>query len=135
MPKSSTCASGGGSRRINSRTTSTPKASSPKKMLPSPAMRMRIVLFPLPQGFHFICAVEKAMPGLAQHSKIPPRIVLHHERQVDFILRVLLDGFDDGDPPGKRHVHRVGAALWTDANAVAGLERRGFRLAHEAVHL
>ena len=112
-------------RRWTSRfTTSTPNPSSPRKMFPIPATRMRGRRLAasgarrcfVRQWFDFLRDKEKAMAGLAQHTHIPPGIVLQHHADVDLAFVVLLDALDERDLPGQRDVEDV-AAVAADAAA------------------
>ena len=83
---------GGSSRASRRCATSTPKPSSPRKMLPMPAIRIdcgdgapapaaadrdgRILAG---AALDFLWRVEEAMPGLAQQAEIAARVVVEHD--------------------------------------------------------
>ncbi len=118
MPKSMILTFAGnrdGSRRL---TTSTPNASSPRKMLPMPATR----IFGAPTSaarrrgspFHeldFFRDEKEAMAGLARETEIASGILVDHDGDVHLVLVVLLDGLDGGDLAREKQVHGVAAAL------------------------
>src|SRR5947209_15404702 len=99
MPKSTTRTPSGSRRRASRRATSTPNASSPRKMLPTPATRTRGGCMPDPswQGrnrLDFLDAEEEPVAGLAQRAPLPARVVVHSDGQVDPAFQVLFDRLD-----------------------------------------
>src|SRR5919199_3697179 len=112
MPKSETSTPSGNSRPASRRTTSTPKPSSPRNMLPMPATRTRLG----PTGVlqvkrhDLLRGEEEPVPeGSAILPQIPARVVLERDREVDPVLVVLLYGLDKRDLAGEREVHDVSA--------------------------
>src|ERR1700759_3466774 len=97
MPKSTTRTPSGNARRSSARATSEPKASSPRKMLPMPAIRMRGCVMPVStfvrerQRLDLFGGEEEAVAGLAHHSQIPTRVVFQNDREMNLVLVGLLD--------------------------------------------
>src|SRR4051794_93961 len=112
MPKSTTRTPSGWARRSRRWATSTPKASPPRKTLPTPATRMRGPLMvppptpiggrprggawdhalprgrPLNERFHLLRPEEEAVPRLAQRPQVAAGVVVHRHGQVDAPLVV-----------------------------------------------
>ena len=107
MPKSTTRTSAGSSQLARRRATSTPKPSSPRKMLPIPAISMRglwrvacwVCSSSERERFDLCRIEEKTMAGLAHHSQVAARIVVEHDTDVALAFVVLLDAFDCRDCP------------------------------------
>src|SRR3712207_4697470 len=100
MPKSTTSTPSGSSRPVSLRTTSTPKPSSPRNMLPMPATRMRLLIRELrgelqAQRFDLLGVEEEPVPEYAILSQVPTRVVLKGYRDIDPVLVVLLYGLDE----------------------------------------
>src|SRR5438309_2594134 len=96
IPKSTTRTPSGRSRPARRRTTSTPKASSPRKMLPTPATRTRGRFMTPPisilnEGLHFVRPEEEAVSWLAQGAEVAARVVIDGDGQVHLPLVILLD--------------------------------------------
>src|SRR5215207_2305196 len=111
MPKSATSTSSGSSRPASLRTTSTPKPSSPRKTLPTPATRMRLGLMSAlgirVQRYDLLGGEEEPVPEDAVPAEVSARVVLQRYRDVDPVLVVLLYALDEGDLPGERDVHDI----------------------------
>src|SRR5919199_3666766 len=105
MPKSATSTPSGSSRPASSLTTSTPKPSSPRNMLPIPATRTRLSTMSVlrVQRYNLFGGEEEPVPEDATiFPQIPARVVLQRNRQVDPILVILLYALDERDLPGER---------------------------------
>src|SRR5512133_509445 len=126
MPKSTTRTCSGSSRCASLCATSTPNASSPRKMFPTPATRTLPSIRDLAiqrQRLHFCGGEEEAVSGLPHHAELAPGIVFENDRQVHLIIKVTLYGFHDRDFPLQRQVHNVRALLWPQSYAVAHTHR------------
>src|SRR5579862_1469246 len=126
MPKSLTTTLSGSIMEASCFTTSTPKASSPRKMLPRPATStlpsMTVLGFFGIDRLNFVRREEEPMSGLAQHSQIATGIVFQHHRQVDLIFEVALNGLDDSYASSHGDVHDIGALLRPKAHAIADVQ-------------
>src|SRR5512146_1685200 len=126
MPKSRTQTFSGNSRCVRRCTTSTPKASSPRKMLPTPATSTLPFTWHLAiqrQRLNFLRREKEAMSGLPQHAEIAPGIVFENNGQMHLVIEIRLDGLDNRNLPLESHVEDVGTLLWPDAHAVACTQR------------
>src|ERR1700691_3431973 len=122
MPKSITSICSGSACSFNRFTTSTPKASSPIKMLPMPATSTLPFMgdsLAQRQRFDFFRRKEKSMTGLTQHSEIAPGIVFEHDREMHVVIEIAFDSLNDCDLALEGHVHNVGVLLRPQADAVA----------------
>ena len=54
---------------------------------------------------------EEAVARLAHHAELPARVVVQHHGKLNLVFEVLLNGFDDGNLAGQRHVHNIGLFL------------------------
>src|ERR671916_1056086 len=125
MPKSTTSTPSGSPRPASRPTTSTPKPSSPRNTLPTPATRIRLGLTSVlqVQRYDLFGGEEEPVPeGAAILSKVPARIVLQCDRQVDPVLVVLLYGLDERDLAGEREVHDVSAGAGPEHDPAPFLE-------------
>src|SRR5215471_20022536 len=100
MPKS-TIFTWSGNARVRSRfTTSTPNASSPRKMFPMPATNTspftRDLVFQS-QRLDFLRGKEKAMTGLTQHSEITAWVIFDDDRNMKLVIKIALNCFHDRD--------------------------------------
>src|SRR5918997_3642399 len=97
------------SRSVNRLTTSTPKPSSPRKMLPTPATRTRLRLTKVlqVQRFDLLGREEEPVPEDTVPTQVPARIVLQRDRDIDPVLVVLFYTLDDRDLLLERDVHDV----------------------------
>ena len=122
MPKSTTRTPSGKDWPARRFATSTPKASSPRKIFPIPAIR---IAFPLDhvgrQRCHFFRRKKEAMPGLFLQAQIAVRIAVDYHSQLKLALIVLLDRLDGRDHAGKSHVEDVASLAGTQAHAIAWL--------------
>src|SRR5215204_2517540 len=108
MPKSTTSTPSGSSRPTSLRTTSTPKPSSPRNMLPTPATRMRLLTRELQvQWFDLLGGEEEPVTEDAITPQVSSRVVLQRHRDIDPVLVVLLYALDERGLPGAREVHDV----------------------------
>src|SRR3712207_8900461 len=109
MPKSFTSTPSGSSRPASRLTTSTPKPSSPRNMLPMPAIRTRLRLtrYLRLQRYNLLGREEEAVPDNAILAQVPSRVILQRDRKVDPVLVILLYALDERDLPGEREVHDV----------------------------
>src|SRR5215217_4213736 len=109
MPKSATSTPSGSSRLASLRTTSTPKPSSPRNMLPTPATRTRLGLIHVLriQRYDLLGGEEESVAEDAISPQVPARVVLQRDRNMDSILVVLLYALDKRDFPGEREVYDV----------------------------
>src|SRR5918997_3253613 len=108
MPKSATSTPSGISRSASRRTTSTPKPSSPRNMLPTPATRVRLGLMSLQvQRFDLLGGEEEPVSENAVPAQISARIVLQRHRDIDPVLVVLLYVLDESDLPLESQIHYV----------------------------
>src|SRR3712207_1036627 len=128
MPKSTTSTPSGNSRPASRLTTSTPKPSSPRNMLPTPAIRMRLGLMGELRGeldvqrFDLLGGEEEPVTGDAFLPQVPPRVVLQRHRYVDPVLVVLLYALDERGLPGEREVHNVPSGAGPKQNPASLLE-------------
>src|SRR5919199_4617643 len=125
MPKSATSTPSGSSRPASLLTTSTPKPSSPKNTLPTPATRMRLGLTSVlhVQRYDLLGREEEPVPEDAAISpQVPARVVLQRNRQVGPVLVVLLYGLDIRGLPGERDVHDVSSGARPEQNPAPLLE-------------
>src|ERR687897_977210 len=84
IPKSTTSTPSGSLRPESRPTTSTPKPSSPRKMLPIPAMRTRLGIGGLRVERHdLIWREEESVPQDVGVSQVSARVVLQRDREVD----------------------------------------------------
>src|SRR5919199_1889188 len=109
MPKSMTSTPSGNLRPASLRTTSTPKPSSPKNTLPTPATRTRLELMRelQVQRFDLLGREEEPVAEDAFCAKVSPRVVLQRHRDVDSVLVGLLYVLDERGLPGECEVHDV----------------------------
>src|SRR5215208_3907561 len=124
MPKSATSTPSGSSRPASRFTTSTPKPSSPRNMLPRPAMRMRLGATSIlrVQRHDLLGGEEEPVPEDAVSSQIPARVVLQRHRDVNPVLVVLLYGLDERGLPGERKVHDVTSGAGPEHDPASLLE-------------
>src|SRR5215207_3354216 len=127
MPKSTTSTPSGSSRPASLRTTSTPKPSSPRNMLPTPAMRMRLLMRELRrelqfQWFDLLGGEEEPVTEDAITPQVPSRVVLQRHRNMDPVLVVLLQALDERGLPGEREVHDVPSRVGPQQNPAPLLE-------------
>src|ERR1700760_3092309 len=100
------------------RTTSTPKASSPRNTFPTPATSVRPVTTVARSRCRLarLDLVDGEVQGTpARDAPVLVGIIVQRHGQVRVVLYVEQDGLDFGDPPDQEHVLGVAAAL-------AGLE-------------
>src|SRR5438067_2799336 len=125
MPKSTTLTPLGG--RCASRfATSTPNASSPRKMLPTPATSILPCIRNLAvQGkrLDFFRRKEESVSRLTEKSKVPPGVVLKHNGQVHVVIEIALDRLHHRNFALQRHVHDVGVFLWPQAHPISSFQR------------
>src|ERR671939_559485 len=109
MPKSTTSTPSGSSHPASRLTTSTPKPSSPRNTLPTPATRIRLRLTSVlhVQRHDLFGGEEEPVPQDAISPQVPARIVLQRHRDVDPVLVVLLYTFDERGLPREREIHNV----------------------------
>src|SRR5918997_971159 len=110
MPKSTTSTPSGSSRPASRLTTSTPKPSSPRNMLPTPATRMRLLMSGLGlwvQRYNLLGGEEEPVPRHAIPPQVPSRVVLQRHRDIDLVLIILLYVLDERSLSGEREVHDV----------------------------
>src|SRR3712207_3937978 len=128
MPKSITSTPSGNSRPASCLTTSTPKPSSPRNMLPTPAIRMRLGLMRElrreldVQRFDLLGGEEEPVTEDAVLSQVPPRVVLQRHRDVDPVLVVLLYALDERGLPGERQVHDISSGAGPEEDPAPLLE-------------
>src|SRR5919199_265691 len=123
MPKSATSTPSGSSRPASRFTTSTPKPSSPRNMLPTPATRTRLLTSGLQvQRYNLLGGEEELVPDDAILPQIPSRVVLQRDRQVDPVLVVLLYALDERDLPGEREVYDVPPGAGSEQDPAPRLE-------------
>src|SRR5918995_6669666 len=127
MPKSTTSTSSGSSRPASLRTTSTPKPSSPRNMLPMPATRMRLFMSKLRgelqvQRFDLLGGEEEPVTEYAILSQVPTRVVLKGHRDIDPVLVVLLYALDERGFPTEREVHDVPSGVGPEQDPAPLLE-------------
>src|ERR1700756_330562 len=75
------------------------------------------------QRLDFFRRKEEAVSGLAQHSEVPPRIILDDDCQVHLVVEIALDRLYHGDFPFQSQIHDVGALLRPEAHAISSLHR------------
>src|SRR5919199_4684018 len=110
MPKSTTSTPSGSSRPASRFATSTPKPSSPKNTLPTPATRMRLLTGVLQvQRNNLLGGEEEPVPEDAIPPEVSARVFLQRYRDIDPVLIVLLYILDERGLPGERDVHDVPA--------------------------
>src|SRR5690349_9997955 len=130
MPKSLTTTPSGREQRARRCATSTPKASSPRKMLPTPATSTLALMCSLAihwtavqnQWLHFFGRKEEAVPRLAQHSQVAPRIIFKDNRQMNSFVKIVLNRFNHREPALQCQIHDVGRLLRPEANAVPSFQ-------------
>src|SRR5918994_4015011 len=127
IPKSTTSTPSGSSRPASLRTTSTPKPSSPRNMLPMPATRMRLLMRELRgelqvQRFDLLGGEEEPVPEYAILSQVSTRVVLKRHRDVDPVLVVLLYALDERGLPAEREVHNVPSGVGPEQDPAPLLE-------------
>src|ERR687886_918680 len=117
MPKSTTSTPSGSSRPASRFTTSTPKPSSPKNTLPTPATRTRLLTGVLQvQRHNLLGGEEEPMPEDAIPPEILARVVLQRDRDVDPVFVVLLYALDERGLPGERDVYNVPSGAGPEQN-------------------
>src|SRR4028118_219636 len=124
MPKSFTSTPSGSGRSASRRTTSTPKPSSPRKMLPMPAIRTRSGLMRRLQiqGLDLFGGEEEPVPEEAAFPQIPPRVVLEGHGDVYPALVILLYALDERDLSLEGEVHDVPPGTGPEQDAATLLE-------------
>src|SRR4051794_4347341 len=123
MPKSATSTPSGSSRRTSCLTTSTPKPSSPKNTLPTPAIRMRLFTRVLQVQRHDLLGrEEEPVSEDAFPAQVSARVVLQRDRDIDPVLVVLLYALDERDLPGERDVDDVSSGAWPEHDPAPLLE-------------
>src|SRR4028119_1462678 len=124
MPKSFTSTPSGNGRSASSRTTSTPKPSSPRRGLPLPATRMRSGLMRglQIQRLDLFGGEEEPVTEEAVLPEVPPRVVLERHGDVDPALVVLLYALDGRDLALEGEVHDVPAGAGPEQDPAPFLE-------------
>src|SRR5580704_11310091 len=59
---------------------------------------------------------KEAVPRLAEHPQVAPRIVIEHDGKVRLSFVIGLDRFNRGNFPGEGQIHDVGAGLRPEAH-------------------
>src|SRR5687768_14234830 len=122
MPASRTRTCSGNRCFASRRATSTPKASSPKKMLPRPATRTHPARLSVIIG----AALGTQWNDFRRRKiKEPPErtaqvgawIVIDGNRHICAIVQVAEHRRDGGTPPVEEHVHGIGAPVWGEPYA------------------
>src|SRR5918998_1096522 len=123
MPKSLTSTPSGNSRPASRFTTSTPKPSSPRNMLPTPATRTRLLIGNLEvQRLDLLGREEEPVPEEAVLSQVAARVVLQGHRDIDPVLVVLLYALDERDLPLEGEVHDVSPGTGPEQDPASLLE-------------
>src|SRR5919112_2471375 len=123
MPKSFTWTPSGHSRPASRLTTSTPNPSSPRNMLPIPAIRIRLLMGDLEvQRLDLLGGEKEPMSKEAVRSKVAARVLLERHRDVDPVLVILLYTLDERDLPLEREVHDVSSGTGPEQDPAPLLE-------------
>src|SRR5215216_6799586 len=123
IPKSFTSTPSGNSRPASRFTTSTPNPSSPRNMLPMPAIRTRLLIGNLEvQRLDLLGREEEPVPEEAFLSQVPPRVVLQRHRDVDPLLVILLYALDERHLPLEGQVHDIRSGAGPEQDAAPLLE-------------